>query len=383
MDATRLALAYALQFIAYNSANLAGLRFARFAGNKFNQGLSFIPGIGMLRLFEADLDKTHVKGKDAFMDMIQRNQFAGVMMSMVGLAILKAIADEPDDEKRGWAFNGGWANLTPERKQQKLAAGEKEYTIRVGDKVFNYQNWPISSVLAAIGGLSDLIRYSPEQWNEKSIAGRLGSAAASGVFAASEIPALSQFQELFGSNLSSKDPNEKKLDRFSRVMAGWGGGFVPRILKDFDFLAEPTIKKYDTLWERTASHIPVYRRYVGDDYYDVLGKPIERKIYPGSREFMEKPSAPEYQILGKLNSRGIWLTPANAEHRMVGKGRNRRRLTQEEADAYSLETGKGYRQMLLRYGQRALQMPTERARAFLSDKADEVRDRALKKVYRR
>jgi hypothetical protein len=67
---------------------------------------------------------------------------------------------------------------------------------------------------------------------------------------------------------------------------------------------------------------------------------------------------------------------------MVGKGARRRSLTQEEADNYSLETGKGYKQMLLRYGQRALQMPTERARAFLLDKADEVRDRALKKVYR-
>ena len=67
---------------------------------------------------------------------------------------------------------------------------------------------------------------------------------------------------------------------------------------------------------------------------------------------------------------------------MVGKGRNKRKLTQEEADAYSLETGKGYRQMLLRYGSRLEQMPTERARAFLMDKADEVRDRALKKIVR-
>ena len=95
------------------------------------------------------------------------------------------------------------------------------------------------------------------------------------------------------------------------------------------------------------------------------------------------PTEPEYKILGALNARNIFLTPANAEYRMVGKGRNRRRLTQEEADAYSLETGRGYRDMLLRYGQRALQMPTERARAFLQDKAEEVRDRALKRAYRR
>ena len=273
-------------------------------------------------------------------------------------------------------------NLTPDRKQQKLAAGQKEFTIGIGGKVYNYQNWPISPILAAIGSLSDLVRFSPEQWNEKSIADRLVSAAASGVFSAGEIPALSGFQTLFGNNLSSKDPNEKRLDRFAKVMAGWGGGFVPRILKDIDFMADPGLRKYETLWEQTASHIPVYRRYSGEEYYDILGKQIERKVWPGSREFMELETDPEYRTLGKLNSRGIWLTPANAEHRMVGKGRNKRKLTQEEADAYSLETGKGYRQMLLRYGSRLEQMPTERARAFLMDKADEVRDRALKQIVR-
>ena len=172
------------------------------------------------------------------------------------------------------------------------------------------------------------------------------------------------------------------MSRVERLAAGWLGGFTPRILKDLDMMADPKMRKYKTIWEKTASHIPIYRRFVGEEYYDILGKQIEKEVYPGSREFMERPSDPAYRILGALNSRNIWLTPANAEYRMVGKGRNRRRLTQEEADAYSLETGKAYKGMILRYGPRALQMSTERARAFLSDKADEVRDRALQKVYR-
>jgi hypothetical protein len=295
---------------------------------------------------------------------------------------LKDIADEPDDEERGWFINGGWSNLTPEKKQQKLAAGEKEYTIGFGDKVFNYGNWPGSGIIAAIGSLSDLIRFSPEQWSDKTVSNKLLSATTSGVFSAMEVPALSQFQELFGSSLSSKDPNEQKLTKFARVLGNYAGGFMPRILKDFDYLADPSLRKYETLWEKTASHIPVYRRYEGKEYYDILGQQIQRTIYPGSREFMTKPTDPAYKILGALNSRGIWLTPANAEHRMVGKGARRRKLTQEEADSYGLETGKGYKQMLLRYGQRALQMPTERARDFLLEKANDVRDKALKKVYR-
>jgi hypothetical protein len=382
LSGLELAFAYALQFLAYNAANFGGVRFARFAGNKFNQGLSFIPGIGFARAFEAEFDPDRIRAKEAFIDSIQRNQLVGVILSIGGYYILKAIADEPDDEKRGWFINGGWGNLTPEKKQQKLAAGEKEYTIGINGKVFNYANWPISSALAAIGSLSDLIRFSPDQWKDKNVTQIMASAAMSGAAAAADIPALSQFQELFGNSLSSKDPNEKRMERFAKVMSNYAGGFVPRFLKDIDYAQDPNLRKYETLWEKTASHIPVYRRYEGKEYYDILGQQIQRNIYPGSREFMVKPTDPAYKVLGALNSRGIWLTPANAEHRMVGKGARRRSLTQEEADNYSLETGKGYKQMLLRYGQRALQMPTERAKAFLLDKADDVRDRALKKVYR-
>jgi hypothetical protein len=378
----RLVLSYIFQFAAYNAANLVGVRFARFAGNKFNQSLSFLPLIGALRLYEKEFDSDRIRGKEAFTDMIKRNQLTGVIAAVIGYYVLKAIAEEPDDEKRGAFINGGWSNLTPEKKQQKLASGQKEYTLGFGDTVINYGNWPGSGILASIGGLSDLIRFSPDQWNDKTVANKLLSATTSGVFSAMEVPALSQFQELFGSSLSSKDPNEQKLTKFARVIGNYVGGFVPRILKDIDYLSDPNFRKYETLWEKTASHIPVYRRYEGKEYYDILGQQIQRNVYPGSREFMTKPTDPAYRVLGALNSRGIWLTPANAEHRMVGKGARRRSLTQEEADNYSLETGKGYKQMLLRYGQRALQMPTERAKAFLLDKADDVRDRALKKVYR-
>jgi hypothetical protein len=382
---TFLSLAYLRQFAAYNAAGLTGSKFVRYASNKFNQGLSFIPFAGLLRQIEAKDDR--IKGKDAFRETIYRNQIVSFVMLMVGYSVIKAIQDEPDDEERGNFWNGGWANLTPDQKKQMLAKGQKEYTM--GFKfngrwyVFNYQNWPLNQILSAIGSMSDQVRFSPEKWDEKSALSKGVAGMVSGVKSTLEIPALSGLQDLVGNRLASKDPTERDLDRLSRVASGWVGGFVPRILKDIDFYTQPELRKYEGLWEKTASHIPIYRRYVGEEYYDILGQQIKRNVIPGSREFMMGPTEPEYKILGALNARNIFLTPANAEYRMVGKGRNRRRLTQEEADAYSLETGRGYRDMLLRYGQRALQMPTERARAFLQDKADEVRDRALKRAYRR
>jgi len=379
-----LSLAYIRQFFVYQAANLAGYKFIRYASNKFNQGISYLPLIGLARKFEAKGDE--IKGKDAFIETIHRNQIIGALMTVVAASVIKALEDEPDDEKRGWLWNGGWENLTPDQKKQRLALGQKEYTF--GFKYngrwyyFNYLNWPINQPLSAIGSMSDQIRFSPQQWGEKGALSKITSGMVSGLKSTLDMPALSQLGEIFGSRISSKDPTERTIDRTSRVLSGWVGGFVPRVLKDIDFYTQPELRKYEGLWEKTASHIPIYRRYVGDEYYDILGHSIKRNVIPGSREFMAGPTEPEYKILGALNARNIWLTPANAEYRMIGKGRNRRRLTQEEADAYSLESGKAYRQMLLRYGQRALQMPTERARAFLLDKADEARDRALKKAVR-
>jgi hypothetical protein len=372
----------ALNFIAEQGTNITGVRFARFAGNKFNQSVSFIPLAGLLRLYEADNAKLE-NAQQAFRDSIWRNQIVGVVVTAIGVQLIRAISDEPDDKKRGWFINGGWNNLTPAQKKQKLSEGQREYTLGFGDKVFNYQNWLPSALLAAIGNVSDMIRYSPDEWKSKGFANQVITAGVSGVQSSLEIPALAQLGQLFANDLATKDPAEKAIGRLGQVLAGWAGGFMPRFLKDIDYMTAPDMRRYTTFYEKVASHIPVYRRYVGNDYYDILGNKIQKNAYPGSRDFGKLKDEPEYQMLGALNARGIWLTPANAEYRMVGKGRYRRRLTQEEADAYSLETGKLYKQMILRYGPRALQMPAERAKDYISDKADAMRDLALQRAMRR
>lgn len=380
-NATILFAWRAINFAAEQGLNAFGLRFARFAGNKFNQSSSFVPVLGLLRIIEAD-NKELAGRQEAFKDTILRNQTLGWILMFAGWAIIKAIEEEPDDEKRGWFLNGGWNNLTPDQKKQKLSKGEKQYTLGIGDYVFNYQNWPISQPLAALGELSDLIRYSQDKWKAKTAGGKAGSAVISGMQAALEIPALTQVGEIFGNTMAAKDPAEQTVSRISRVTSGWLGGFMPRFLKDLDYMQDPTMRRYETLFQKVASHVPVYRRYVGSDYYDILGNKIEKNAIPGSRDFMKLEDRPEYRMLGALNARGIWLTPANAEYRMVGKGRFRRRLTQEEADRYSLETGKLYRQMVMNYGPRALQMPVERAKDYISAKADDMRDLALQRAFR-
>jgi hypothetical protein len=385
LENAKLAAAYITHFLAYNAVNYVGLRFARFAANKFNQGLSFIPFLGMTRFWEKSNSKL-VDRQEAFTEMIYRNQTVGAVFAILGAMLIRALSEEPDDEKRGWFINGGLENVPTAQRRQLQEGGKLQY--RLGVKingrwlVFSYQNWPWSQLFSALGSTSDMIRFSPEKWREKGTSDILLSVAASGLTSTLDLPALQGLGTVLGRSISSSDPAEDFWTNIGAASANWVGGFIPKPLMDLDYILDSNRRKYTTIWEKTAGVVPFYRRYVGEDYYNILGDPIKRNALPGSREFLLGPTEPAYKILGALNSRDIWLTPANAEQRMVGKGRNRRRLTQQEADAYSLETGKAYKTMILRYGPRALQMSPERARAFLSDKADEVRDRVLMKVYR-
>lgn len=385
LENAKLAGMFVAHFIAYNAINMIGLRFARFASNKFNQGLSFIPFVGILRGWEASNNQLADR-KEAFYDMIKRNQMVGMFFVGAGSILLRAIADEPDDEERGFFINGGLKNVPTDKRRQLQESGKLEYRLgaKIGGKwyIWNYQNSPYSQLFAAVGAISDIIRFSPDKWNDKSKLDVALSVAASGLSSTLDLPALQGLGTLMGRSVSSSDPTEQFWENIGATTANWVGGFIPKPFMDVDYILDDNRRKYTTIWEKFAGKVPFYRRYVGEDYYNILGDPIKANTLPGSREFLVGRTEPVYQILGALNSRNIWLTPANAEYRMVGKGRNRRRLTQEEADAYSFETGKGYKAMILRYGPRALQMDPERAKAFLHDKADQIRDRALKKVYR-
>jgi hypothetical protein len=366
---TRKALAYLYRFLAYQMLNVAGLRFARFAGNKLNQSLGFIPGLGLLRKFEKDYAGP-MKNQ-----AIMRNQAIGAMMAMVGYNVLKAIGDEPDDDKRGWGIEGSWKNLTPDQIKQLQAAGRKQYTIHIGEQSYNYANWPVSSVLAAIGTMADRIKYSPDKWKETSTLDKIATGAWAASTATMDASSLSQLAEVFGSNIHTRDPVEASAKWASRVFGNYAGGMIPRVFKDADMILDGKMGKYDG-WENFGKEIPVYRRYVGGPLLDIFGKQVEVSRTPWSREFQVQPPEREYRLLGQLNSNDLWLTPANPGGRRVGRGKRSREMTDAEQKRYVTLVGDGYRKVVLKFGDRLAKMDREGAKDLLGKLTAQVRDRA-------
>jgi hypothetical protein len=350
-------------------------------GNSLNQAISLIPGVGILRVMEGQDPRQKV----AHRALLMRNQAFGIIGLMVMVKALKDIEDEPDDEKRGWGIEGNWEGLTPQQKAALFASGAQPnsfFVYRNGKRVnIRYSEWPLASIFSLTGNISDNIKYRPESWQTASA----GSKAAKAVYymwsTAFTMPAISQAMENLGAPRGSEDPFEAAERRIPKALASFAGGYIPRSIKDLDMWMQSETNRYKG-WESLAKEIPFVRRAVGTEYLDVFGKQLETDRAPWSRVFTEGPDDPAYQLLGRLSAKGVWLSPPNPNGKLVGEGSKRREMTPDEGVMYQKEVGKGYRQLVLRYGNRLLQMPEERAKKFASQKAEEVREKATAKIDR-
>jgi len=372
---------YFLNYLASNLLPGFGLGFVRVVGNSLNQAISLIPGLGLLRVME----NQDPRQKVAHRALLMRNQAFGIIGLMVMVKALKDIEDEPDDEKRGWFIEGNWEGLTPQQKAALFASGAQPNSIgyyKNGKRInIRYSEWPLASIFSLTGNLSDNSKYRPESWQTASA----GSKAAKAVYymwsSAFTMPAISQAMENLGAPRGSEDPFEAAERRIPKALASFAGGYIPRSIKDLDMWMQSETNRYKG-WESLAKEIPFVRRAVGTEYLDVFGKQLETDRAPWSRVFTEGPDDPAYQLLGRLSAKGVWLSPPNPNGKLVGEGSKRREMTPDEGVMYQKEVGKGYRQLVLRYGNRLLQMPEERAKKFASQKAEEVREKATAKIDR-
>ena len=366
-------------FVEYMASMLLpalGLGFARVAGNLFNMSLSFIPGIGAFRVME-----THPSSqKLAHYNMVMRHQIIGMIGMVAIYSLLKSIEDEPDDEKRGWGWEGSWDGLTPQQKALNYSTGRDPNTVWWIDKKgkrhsLKYVNWPIASLMSMMGYMSDTIRYRPDDWKNSSPASKF----ARGIYAMGEsvtnTSVLSQLMDNLGTSRSSEDPFEASMRRIPRMVGGFFGGYIPRAIKDADMWFNPKVNNYKGN-EALAAEVPFLRRYFGNEKVDIFGKQVEISKAPWSRIYKGGPEAAEYKLLDRLMNHGIILSPANPKNRLVGRGSNKRHMTEEEGRKYEKLVGQGYRKMVLSRGPRLLAMRQKSAEKLARKLSDQIRDRA-------
>jgi hypothetical protein len=368
-------------YVSTQLPNLLGVRFMRFTGNKLNELISFVPFLGMTRLNEKGMMEDGQYTMRA--QNVKMNQVLGFVSLGIYLTLMEQL--DEDDEERGWIVNGPWDNLTPARKSQQMAAGMKPNTVSFLQKdgtwdSYNFVSWPFAGWLAAFGSVSDYKRYTPEKWTEKGALDKVMAAAYSGAFALTDISSLSSLTEMFGRSTYSTDPAAAAQDKVVKGAANFAGGFFPKIITDVDNWFDMTYYKPEDSWDHFAKTVPFYRRNAGAPLRDIFYEPVQVSRSPWSRAMQTSPDDPAYQMLGKLNSKGIWLTPANPENRKVRRGGKLRDLTEDEAAKYMAETGKAYKKFITERGEMLLRMTPERAADFIQRYTTRIREIALRKA---
>jgi hypothetical protein len=370
-------------YAAVSSRAALGLQFARFAGNKTNELITMTPAVGMLQLAESD--KSATKRAQILMD-----QMLGVMMTASGLIYYFLEMGDGDEEEEGKRIEGSWANLTVEQTRQLRAAGKEPYTIAFFDPRtgtwdnYKYSQWATSGTMAFLGNMSDRRKYTPDLWDTDGFTGMLLAAATSQWQVALDQSALSQLNEVIGRNgaWNQRDPAAGVTKQMGKIVAGAVGGFVPKALKDLDYMLDPAHRKAETAFELAAQHIPFYRRTIGKEYLDSLGNQVELRRAPWARAYFESGGSPAHNSLAKLINAGIFISSLNLDNRKIGTGDRVRNLTDTEKKYFESRYFPALQRYLVTTTPELLRLPRDEAQKKIRDDIYKLKNQVEDSLFR-
>lgn len=322
---------------------LTGTKFARTLSHALNRNMTYVPGVGAIR-FGMDAKWGTPKG-----DLVLAKQMVGLLFC----AAFKMwwLGDDEEDRKQGKpqqrGIEGGWENLTAEQKSQNYAAGKKPWHLWELDKngkirTVNYQNWGISSLMAALGQMQDRERYQGVTDHTSLIMSGIWT----GMFAWMDKAQLQSLQILTGrdSPYSTSEPELASLKKVNKFAATLVGGAFPRLGKDIDAMIDPSLRKTDEWWQVWARELPVARSLSSGKRHDIFGQDIKLDRGPLSRVYQEVTLPMEYKVLGALNERGVTLPDPSFHPRKVPMvNAPARDMTTPERDRYQRITAELYR----------------------------------------
>jgi hypothetical protein len=372
-----------IYYAAVSSRAALGFQFARFAGNKTNELINMTPAIGMISLAEGD--KSATKRAQILMD-----QMLGVMITASGLIYYFLEMGDGDEEEEGKRIEGSWANLTVEQTRQLRAAGKEPYTIAFFDPRtgtwdnYKYSQWATSGTMAFLGNMSDRRKYTPDLWDTDGFTGMLLAAATSQWQVALDQSALSQLNEVIGRNgaWNQRDPAAGVTKQMNKIVADLAGGFIPRALKDLDYMLDPAHRKAETGFELWTQHVPFYRRTIGKEYLDSLGNQVELRRAPWSRAYFESGGSPAHNSLAKLINAGVFVSSLNLDNRKIGTGDRVRNLTDTEKKYFESRYFPALQRYLVTTTPELLRLPREEAQKKIRDDIYKLKNQVEDSLFR-
>lgn len=239
--------------------------FVNTLANVASQAMDFTP-IGIAR----GLHGRHLIGRERmpFTNIEARERlFAGIVGTTVA-GLVYGLAGQGGDPDNPFFEVTGEGPSDPTKRNQLRNQGWTPFSIKVGGNYYSYKESPMCMMLAMIGGVRDLEKYSTKYSKEENWA-RVAYVAATVPQVMSQQGMMSGIETLSG--VMSGQPN--KLRRFAE---GVGKGFVPAVglMRDIGRVFDPTVVNSKTLAGALLKDVPVIRRELNEPALNAFGEPV-------------------------------------------------------------------------------------------------------------
>jgi hypothetical protein len=358
----------------------AGMSFFGFVGRLINRNLQFVPLTALLPEIVLGTNPTQYEKKAMF----AKN---AVGFGLIIMALQYILGDDDDDDNM-FGLEGSGDTLSGDQRNAKRTTKALPNSIwyrdENGEKIYlSFANSSLSWVISAMANLREQKVNNPEKWAEATTEAKL----AGGMFEAGKsilsTSAMGRLGELLGGGRAySTGGVGVGAEGFASKVASFGGGFVPSVIREIDYLLDPNYYEPRTLAERAVSVIPFLRRQVADGQgsMGVFGSNAQINRSPTSRIYSSGADTEAEKILSKMQDEGLYLPlPDDKKGQDIVSMTGRKIvMTPEQVRRYVQLTGEDYQRWILREGESIIAMPRDRAKKRITEMAGKIKERAAR-----
>jgi hypothetical protein len=259
-------------------------------------------------------------------------------------ALIKGAADERDEGRVPWFEIFGAGPKTARERRQWREAGGVQFSIKMGNLVLRYTDWPGLSI--ALGVLGTL--YDNHVWGnkEQTFVDKLFVGMTSVIGTTLNRNMLGGASVVFDM-ISSSTSDDQKQAAWARYLASYPQGFIrPALVRWAETIATGTYQENRSLPGWILSQMPVVGAFRGRPSLNVLGEPIQISAWDATagRLVSLKDTHP---ILSPLTEANLFVNPAQA-YKLVDPSSEvgLREMSQSELYDYAKIYGEELRRVL-------------------------------------
>lgn len=329
--------------------------FPKTVSNLLNAALNYTP-YGNLRAQGWNLANQVVFDEDskffrAAPEMHSPEWYAAHARGLAGTAALvllgmmiKGAADERDEGRVPWFEIFGAGPKTARERRQWREAGGVQFSIKMGNLVLRYTDWPGLSI--ALGVLGTL--YDNHVWGskEQTFVDKLFVGMTSVVGTTLNRNMLGGASVVFDM-VSSSTSDDQKQAAWARYLASYPQGFIrPAMVRWAETIATGTYQENRSLPGWIISQMPVVGAFRGRPSLNVLGEPIQVSAWDATAGRLVS-LKDTHLILSPLTDANLFINPAQS-YKLVDPSTTvgLRDMTQSELYDYSKLYGEELRKVL-------------------------------------